>query len=447
MLKRLNLIITIVIVAALPVIVIFGFLLFRGQLPFFKTANQKTEITYWGLWEEEVMKPVLDDFQKINPNISVTYSRKFKEDYFSLLKNKINSKDAPDIFWFNSSWFPIFKGFLSSVPRSVYSKEEYEKIFYPVTEQLLVSGEYKGIPIELSNLVLVTNTKYLRNAKFSSSPTSWLELRYQYTPSLTVWSKGRVTRSAVALGTSSNVNNAAAILATLMMQEGVKFTSDNKVTFDKSETFDGNNLGADALTFYTSFAGENGTWNETFPDSITTFKKGLVAMIFLTSEELRTLVNEKSLSFTVSPVPQVPTKKKVVFGTFWANGINNSSEQKEAAWELAKFLSKKEVLEKVFTNEQRIQGLGRPYPRIDMKEKLSLDKFFAAVVDQGELTQSWYLDEDSAEGSLNLPMVKIFKDAIDNVGRSSSAVGAIHSSAEEAQKLMDSVTGVQPNQN
>src|SRR5581483_8628603 len=69
---------SVIIVIVLLIVWGIGSMLFSGQ----GGQSGKVTLTYWGIWEDQnVMQPILDDFQKQHPNITVTYSRQDPKDY------------------------------------------------------------------------------------------------------------------------------------------------------------------------------------------------------------------------------------------------------------------------------------------------------------------------------------------------------------------------------
>jgi len=79
------------LVLFLAILVIGGILLFskigkKTELP----TTAKTNITYWGLWEDEnVMQTIISEFETKNPNIKINYKRNQITDYRTRLKSRI----------------------------------------------------------------------------------------------------------------------------------------------------------------------------------------------------------------------------------------------------------------------------------------------------------------------------------------------------------------------
>ena len=70
-----------IIIIVLSLAIVLGFLWwkFGPSIPLFNKPSQQGPITltYWGLWEEDnLIKPVIEQYQKQNPNITIAYERK-----------------------------------------------------------------------------------------------------------------------------------------------------------------------------------------------------------------------------------------------------------------------------------------------------------------------------------------------------------------------------------
>src|SRR3989344_8961207 len=150
-------------------VIIFFILLFafiRFVLPLFISVVgfNKVTITYWGLWQNEnVMKGVIDEFQKKNPNIKVEYTEQDKNQYRKRLVTRINNGTGPDIFRFHNTWVPMLSGVLLPLPSNIINPGAFQGNYYPVIQHdLMKNGAIYGIPLEIVTLALFVNTKMLK---------------------------------------------------------------------------------------------------------------------------------------------------------------------------------------------------------------------------------------------------------------------------------------------
>lgn len=118
--------------------------------------SSKTVIkfTSWGSKSEiEILKPILDDFEKENPDIKVDFIH-IPQNYFQKLHLLFASNLAPDVVFINNLYLPIYTnaGLLEEI--SGNSKN----IFYSKSLQALsYRGKLYAVPRDISMLVIYYN--------------------------------------------------------------------------------------------------------------------------------------------------------------------------------------------------------------------------------------------------------------------------------------------------
>jgi ABC-type glycerol-3-phosphate transport system substrate-binding protein len=197
----------------LVIIGLVAYLLFRVLG---KTASSKTQsvspsaaitLTYYGLWEpSSVMKPVIDAFEKQNPNIKVDYQLQSPQDYQDRVKTALGGQSPPDVVRLHSTWLPLFAADLLPAPPNTLSATELATNFYPIISKLLVSGsQVYGAPMTAETLGLFVNTAILQQKQLQP-PKTWEDL---LTAAKAVRElepiTGKIRRAGVALGNTSNV--------------------------------------------------------------------------------------------------------------------------------------------------------------------------------------------------------------------------------------------------
>jgi ABC-type glycerol-3-phosphate transport system substrate-binding protein len=127
----------------------------------------------------------------------------------------------------------------------------------------------------------------------------------------------------------------------------------------------------------------------------------------------------KNLNFRTIPLPQVrrddPQEPDVSYATYWVEGVWNKSPNKELAWDLLKFLSEKESLEKIYKNSTALGLVGMPYPRVDMRDELISNSILGSILALAPNSKYWYLASDTHDGSegLNTLLDTAYKSGID----------------------------------
>ena len=93
------------LVFLLPVVLLFSILL-CGCAP--KDNRTTIEFASWGSKSEiDILKPILTDFEKENPNIKVNFMH-IPQNYFQKIHLLFASNTAPDVIFINNLYLPIY---------------------------------------------------------------------------------------------------------------------------------------------------------------------------------------------------------------------------------------------------------------------------------------------------------------------------------------------------
>lgn len=376
------------------------------------TGGQQVVLQYWGLWEpSESFQSIISDFQKDNPNISVQYVKQSHKDYRTRVVNALNSGNGPDIFRFHAAWVPMMRQVLTPIPSAVMSASEYQKTFYPVAgTQLQISGTPVGIPLMYEGLALYYNVDIL-NTAVVQPPKTWTELQAT-ARTLTVTENGTVVRAGVAMGNATNVEHFSDIVALLMLQNGADFTKPNS-----PET-------RDALLFYTKFLNDE-LWSESLPNSSVAFARGDVAMMFAPSwraHEIKQM--NPSLNFATVPVPQLGDDGNTTWANYWAEGVSVKSKNQKEAWAFLKYLSTKEVQQKLAASQAETRSFGEIYSRTDLAESIVADPVIGSFVLDAPKAAGWYMSSNTFDAGINDEIIQYYADAVGSLlaGRSTEEV-------------------------
>lgn len=377
------------------------------------TGGQKVVLQYWGLWEpSEVVEEVFAEYTKSHPNVSVQYTKQSHQDYRSRLQTALDSGNGPDIFRYHATWVPMLSSQLSSLPSAVMSTSEFQSTFYPVaSKQLQYNGSIVGIPLMYEGLALFYNKDALATAVVQP-PTTWGEVR-EAAKRLTIMEGGSIKRAGIAMGYTSNIDHYSDILALLALQNGADLAQPNSREM------------TDALTFYTMFATEN-VWSETLPQSTVAFARGDVAMIFAPSWRAHEIkLMNPSLQFATMPVPQLDPNEKITWASYWAEGVANKSKYQKDAWEFLKYLSSKEVQQKLYSDQAQTRSFGEIYSRVDLANELAADQVVGAFVADAPNAQGWYMSSATHDVGINDEIIKYIQDAINAMRQGSNGQGVV----------------------
>lgn len=409
-----------------------AFFLIKKLLPQNNTPPQSTnpngvvtkpteiiDITYWGLWEDgEILTNVFKEFEA-KEGIRVDYRKQSHRDYRERLEQALLSGSGPDVFRYHMTWIPMLSNQLAALPTNIMTSAEYQQTFYPIAFQTLqFEGRIVGIPLMYEGLALFYNKEILRNANLSV-PTTWSELRgvaNQLTVpgNVSIRNDNNITQAGLAIGNASNVDHFADILALLILQNGGDPTDPTSQNV------------TDALTFYTNFIKQDKVWSNNLPNSTAAFARGEVAMIFAPSwRALDVKQLNPELDFAIAPVPQLSSEENITWASFWAEGVNKTSAQQEAAWKLLKYLSSAEVLRKFYNDASLVRPFGEIYSRVDMASDLSNNELLSAFINDAPNAKSFPMASFTHDNGVNDQLIQYYADAINAVLAGTSPAKAL----------------------
>lgn len=163
MLKRIVLIFTITIV-----LIYTGFSLCK------KNDNYvHIEFATWGSESEiNILKPMLEDFEKQNDGIKVDLMH-IPQNYFQKIHLLFASNTAPDVIFINNLYLPLYAnaGVLEDLTN--YEGFEYDKYFPKSIEAMKFKGKIYALPRDVSNLVFFYNKDLFKKLKVSYPAKDW----------------------------------------------------------------------------------------------------------------------------------------------------------------------------------------------------------------------------------------------------------------------------------
>lgn len=384
------------------------------------SANRQVTITYWGLWENEsIIRPIIADFEAQNPSVKVEYVKQSQKQYRERLTAAIDRGEGPDAYRFHNTWVSMLKNELAPAPEDIMTAEEFTSTFYPVAKADLVGGSsVYGLPLMFDGLGLYINEDIF-SASGLTPPSTWEDV-LALVPQLTVRNETGITTSAIALGTTNNVEHFSDIVATMIMQNGGKLVDPTGTSAEE------------ALLFYKKFSDQNDpmyTWNETFDNSVYAFATGRVAMILAPSWRAFDIKQiTPTANFKIVPIPQLPGNT-VNWASYWVEGVSAKSKNQKQAWEFIKFLTNKESAVKLYTEASKTRLFGEPYARVDLAATLAGDPYVEAYVTEAPTAKSFPLASRTFDNGLNDKLIKYIEDAVNSVQSGNSPTQALTTAA------------------
>lgn len=371
------------------------------------TPVKKTTLTFYGAWEpSSVMKPVIDAFEKENPNIVIDYQLQSPQDYQDRLKTNLESTNPADIVTLHSTWLPLFAKNLLPAPANTLSATELATNFYPVVSKSLVAGtQVFGAPMSIEGLALYVNTAMLQQ-KLLQPPKTWEDLLSSAKALREVDPiTGKLNRAGVALGNTTNVDHWPDIVTLMLMQAGVKLTELNNPEVGTT------------LSYYSDFVTKHHVWDETMPPSVVAFANEKVAMIFAPTwraSEIKQI--NPSLSWQVVPVPQLPDVAPTNWASMWFYGVSKNTKYPTESWKFISFLASANAQQLLFDSATIDRGFPQPPANkavAGIAEKNTVIAPYLAGMNTARTFYTASLTRDS-KTSLNSRLIKYLEDAVNS---------------------------------
>ncbi len=419
-----------------------------------KNSNEVIELTYYKMFDDEdVINPMIQEYQKLHPNIRINY-KKFNniEDYYKLLVDELAQGEGPDIFAVQNFW--ILKNRKKIVPadNSVVPPDTFRDIFVDVAAKDVIWPDENavervyGVPLSVDTLALYYNKDHFedRLPQQGKPSKTWEGIKndvYALTKADTSFERFQV--AGIALGRADNITRAVDIAMLMMLQNGVKFydSAYSKITLG--------NGAIEALTLFNSFADQNQknySWNKYISDpasaekEISTFAKGKVSMIigysYLYEEIMNQIEEERAKGFSpiskssvkVATIPQftdpdTSLSKRVTYADYFVETVARTSEHPNEAWDFLLYMASKENSQKYF------EATKKPTSRRDLIEEQKKNPIYGIFVDQIGFAESLPVASE-------YEMVNVFVKMISSLENGTSVRDAIKIAESDLQLLV-----------
>lgn len=387
-------------------------------------SKKQTTLTYWGLWEpEEVMAPLIAEYEAKNPGVTIEYTQQKSNQYRQRVQAAIRDGSGPDILRFHNTWLPMIKDDISPAPSSILTPDVIEQNFYPIMNRdLVMNKEVYGVPLMYEGLALLYNRNMLEAAA-AQPPQDWNQVRALATK-LTIKNGERIERAGIALGTADNVDHFSDILGLMLLQNSANPADPTSVNVQH------------ALEFYTIFSRSDKVWDTTFPNSVDAFANEQVAMIFAPSWRIFEIERANpNINIGVVRTPQLGGTT-VTWGTYWAEGVSANSKNKQEAWKFLAYLAQEEQL-RVFHDEgASYRAFGELYPRVDMAASLTSNALLQPYLEDALYARSWYLASQTHDEGLNDQMIQYYADAVNASNQSGNVARSLQEIAPGIQQVL-----------
>lgn len=357
-------------------------------------SSKNVELIFWGVTKDEkLIQPIIDKYQKENPNIKITYLKKASSQYEKSLSSQLSTDQSPDIVEIHNTWTNKYGQYLNELPTSILNETEYINTYYNIclTSFKRYDNNIYGIPIEIDSLVIFYNKDIFEKEGIKDTPKNWDEF-ITLSQKLTKFDEdGNPIQYGAGIGSSSNVTYSSDIFSLMVLQNQVPITKSGKAYLSSNSRLE------DALLFYTEFITKHKVWSSTFENDISAFRNGKVAMIFAPSRFALELGNKSTINYSTFPTPQIyGLNNDIYLANYWGYSVSDKSSNSKEAWKFIKYLTEQENLQTIYTNQLSQKGYGIVYSRKDMKNKLDqIDILNTITFSSDYLSQQTLLDTEN----------------------------------------------------
>ncbi len=381
-------------------------------------------LVYWGLQPAAVFEPLIAEYQKEHPTVTITYRQQPAERYRARLSSRLKSKgqaEMPDMVNYHNGWLPMLTEVLSPAPDEV--TVQLAQDYPPVVRRGVESrGTSYGVPLSLDGLTLLVNEELLTKEGVAV-PKDWEEFEKAAARLTKRGDDGAIQIAGAAIGTTGNIEHASELVGVMLLQTGVDLSKQTAPANDQRRI-------AEVLSFYTRLAkGGQRVWDDKQDPSLTAFAGGRAAMIFAPVYRIPEVLGmTPTLRVKAVPIPQLTgklsTKQAVSWGSFWIEGVVATSAHKKEAWDFLLWLSRPEQLFKLSGEQAKVTQFALAYPRLSMLPRHLDDRYLSAIAGQAPTMRTLPLYSATKDEGINEQLSRVLLAAVDAVAEGREAEDA-----------------------
>jgi len=403
---------------------IFAVLVFSGTINIGTQDKSvvKGSIVIWGTFDNQ---ETVEVFNKIansvgGQDLTVSYIKKNKNTYQSDLVDAFARGKGPDLFVISPDMVMENNDFIYKIPYTSISEKTFKDTFIDGASIFLQDDGIAGLPLVVDPLMLFYNKNMFSNEGISTIPSYWDEL-FSLNGVLTKKEpNGSLSMNMISLGEYSNVNNAKAIISTLLLQSGNPIVSkNNKGSYVSTLMENPLSLNEDpadtSFKFYTEFSNPSLTgysWNKSMPSSFDQFTSDNLAMYLGFASELFKIEKANpNLSFDVKEILQARgVKNKRTYGDMYIAAVNKNSKNLPATFSFVNALVTDENLDSLS------KAVSLPPATRSLLSKKPKESYLESFFKGALISNSW-MDPNYKNTDL------IFKEVVENILSNKLSIG------------------------
>jgi len=335
--------------------VIFGFFILLGFIAFstYRNNNSDTsnvEVSVWGTINSATFNDFVREIDLNNKKtLNIKYTQKDLKTLDSELIEAIASGKAPDTVLLPQEFIKRYKDKVYLINTKTIPERTFRDTYIQESELYINPDGIFAIPFFVDPLVMYWNKDIFSSAGIVNPPSKWSEFPLIAGKISESDVNANIVKSLAPLGEYRNVNNAKALLSSIIMQAGSPIVSINdrgmfSSSLNSKQESEIVNPAVSALRFYTDYSNPKKTvysWNRSLPTSKQFFLSGDLALYFGFASEYKDIaIKNPNLNFDVAMIPQtINSKAKITFGKLYGFAILKNSPNILASYNLISYLT------------------------------------------------------------------------------------------------------------
>lgn len=390
--------------------------------------TEPVRLEYWSVnHDSRSIRQLIDAYNLRKPYVTIRYRRFRPEEFEQALLEALAEDKGPDIMTLHNTWLGKYQTKLSPAPAAVQSayvvvkggaglsskKEitpvttpipnanQIDKLFVKAVKSDVVKNNSSGqpavwgLPMALDTMVLYYNQDLLDQAGVAQAPTTWTELQDAIVATTRYHEDGSIAQAGAAIGTGSNVDRSADIIATLLLQSGVPMTdAAGRPAFHLEVEGSRDAPQVEALRFYTDFGNPTKqvyTYNENMESSLEAFTRGKAAFFFGYAYHTPHIkARAPKLNYRILPMPQLNPNVPKNIANYWVESVTKKSENADLAWDFINFMTTAAQAD-IYTKTQQLPTA----LRATINKQLE-DPQLSTFASQALTSESWYKGRNPA---------------------------------------------------
>ncbi|MCB9798646.1 extracellular solute-binding protein [Candidatus Nomurabacteria bacterium] len=411
----------IAIFSLLATVLLTGGLGCKGLSADEQAAIQPISLTYWTVYGDiDELRALAAEYSQLRTYVTVNIRQIRYDELEERLLTALADDVPPDIISIPAESIPQYLKWLEPMPRqvsvsNVYTKGTYaketvvERVVQPmptlreiestfvqaVVDDAVIGNQVYGLPLSLDTLALYYNKNLLDLSGIPTPPRTWDDFQKAVEQIVRYDVNGNVTQVGVGLGTGSNVNNAADILALLMLQNGVEPIKGNRVAFHAGmeKNVSQNHKTFESLRFYTQFSDKTKkayTWNEKQEQALDAFVRGKSAFYIGYARDFAQMSRRaQALNLEVIPLPQLNPNRPTNVTSYWVESVVEKSNKGNHAWDFVRFMTTERNIRKY------VESTRLPSPVRTHVTLFQDDEVLGPFAQQVLFAKTWYSGRDA----------------------------------------------------